>query len=73
VLTVRIEEPDGGRREVACPDVDRCLEVVAFETKHGRMWTLVSMMNGAKTLATWGVGPHGKIARKPPRMKRPMR
>lgn len=74
MFKVSIEEPNGGRREVLCSDVDQCIDVVQFEGKTSEPWTLIKLHDAAgKEMATWGVGPRGRMARKPPRMRRPMR
>jgi hypothetical protein len=71
MLTIKILEPDGGSREVVCPDVEQCLEAVQFEVSTASPWTIVKLSRGDKPIATWGVGPHGRIARKPIRPASP--
>jgi hypothetical protein len=45
--------------------LDDCLELVRVEVATAKPWTLIHMTSGTKTVATWGVGPHGRVARKP--------
>lgn len=73
MFTVTVTKPDGERHSVVCRDPDDCLEVVRVEAATARPWTLIHMTRGGSEVATWGIGPHGRIARKPIRTRGPTR
>jgi uncharacterized protein GlcG (DUF336 family) len=72
MFTVTIIEPDAHTRQVVCRDADDCMEVVRVEVATAKPWTLIRLSRGNKEVAVWGVGPRGKVARKPTRSRRPV-